>query len=89
MRRRGLAQLQQDVGRRVAELRTELGATQAEIAEKAGVSAHYWQRIEAGAEAFTLRTLAWLADVFRVDASALLELPKARPRRRAGRPRKT
>jgi transcriptional regulator with XRE-family HTH domain len=88
VRRRNLAQLQQDIGRRVAELRTARGATQAELAEAQGISQHYLQRIEAGGHSLSLRTLAWLSDVFKVDARELLEPPRSRAPRSPGRPRK-
>lgn len=65
----------------------DLELTQAELAERAGVSTHYMQRIESG-RALTLRTVVWLAQLFRVDASALFEPPQSRAPRGPGRPKK-
>lgn len=78
-----------DLGRRVAELRREHGWVQASLAERLGVGIGYIQRIEAGRENLTVRSLVLLAHVLRVQPSELLTPPTARPRRTAGRPRKS
>ena len=54
-----------NVGRRIAEQRRERGWTQETLAERLDVSLKYVQRIEAGRENLTLRSLiqlAWLLD---------------------------
>jgi len=79
--------LQEQVGRRVAELRSELDLTQAELAELVGVSLRYLQSVEGGRENLGLATLAKLASVLKVTPIRFFEPPttkKARP----GRPKK-
>lgn len=75
----------QQVGRRVAELRVEAGQTQAQMAERVEVSVQYLQRVEAGQENLTLRSLAGLANVLDVEVVALLQAPRKLTTRR-GRP---
>ena len=75
-----------DVGRRIAELRTERGWTQEDFAERAGWSWKYAQRLESGG-GMTLRTLVRVANALGVKPGELLEAPKSRAVRR-GRPRK-
>jgi transcriptional regulator with XRE-family HTH domain len=78
------------VGRRVAELRRAAGITQAQLAEKMGVSIQYVSRIELGTN-LTLHTLVKLANVFRVMPADLLLSPsrealvvnRGRPRKNA------
>lgn len=86
MRRIDPDRLLRDVGRRLAELRAEKGATQESFAAEAGLSTRYVQRIEAGEENLTLRSLAILASVLRPVAT-LLEPPRTRGARK-GRPPK-
>lgn len=73
------------VGRRVAELRAELGWTQEQLAEHARVSLKYLQRIEAGRENLTLRSVARLANHLRVPPAELFVPPRSR-RPKRGRP---
>ena len=77
-----------DFGRRVAELRRERGWVQSELAERLGVTLGYVQRVEAGRENLTIRSLALLAPVLRTSPYELLRPPASRPRRAPGRPRK-
>jgi transcriptional regulator with XRE-family HTH domain len=74
-----------DVGRRVAEIRRELGWTQQEAAEHLRMPLKNLQRIEAGMN-LTIRTLTRVARGLRVRARELLDEPKSRERRRRGRP---
>lgn len=76
-----------DVGRRVAEIRRELGLTQQEAAEKLRMPLKNLQRIEGGMN-LTLRTLVRLARGLGVKARELLDEPASRDRRRRGRPPK-
>lgn len=80
-------QLLLDVGARIAAFRRERGYTQAALAQRVGVSDKYLQRVEAGIENLTLRSLWALANVLEVETAALLRsaVPVARTR---GRPRK-
>jgi transcriptional regulator with XRE-family HTH domain len=80
------ARVTRDVGRRVAEARGARGLTQQELADKAGVSLKYVQRIEAGRENLTIRSLVWLADLLRVPVIEVFKPPGSRVVR-PGRPR--
>lgn len=73
------------IGRRVAELRTARDLTQEKFAEKADVSARYVQRVEAGTENLTVRTLVKIANALHVELPALFIATEA-PRARPGRP---
>ncbi|MBI3073009.1 MAG: helix-turn-helix transcriptional regulator [Deltaproteobacteria bacterium] len=75
------------VGRRFAELRARRGLTQETLAERIGVSLKYLQRIEAGRENLTLKSLVELANTFRVKVDDLFRRPVSLAVRR-GRPRK-
>ncbi len=77
-----------DFGRRVGELRRARGWTQAELAERWGVSLGYVQLVEHGRENLTLESLALLASVLRIQPLELLRPPRSRARRRPGRPKK-
>ncbi|MFO0646423.1 MAG: helix-turn-helix transcriptional regulator [Polyangiales bacterium] len=86
-------QLLRDVGRRVAELRSELGLTQEGLAERLGVSSIYARRVELGRENLTLRSLARIAAILSVRTADLFVPPRSRevrvgrpPRRRATPP---
>ncbi len=78
-------QLLRDVGARVAELRRAKGLTQSELATQLGSSDKHLQRVEAGQENLTLRTLSGLAQALGVQVAALFRPPLATVRRR-GRP---
>jgi len=80
--------LAQQVGRRVAELRSEIGLTQAELAEHMEVSVRYLQSIEAGTENLTLETIAKLATILGAKPAALFEPPVTK-KPRPGRPKKS
>ena len=75
------------LGRRVAELRAASGRTQEALAEELDVSAAYLQRVEAGTENLTVRSLVRLAVHLGVALEALFEAP-AETTRRTGRPRR-
>jgi transcriptional regulator with XRE-family HTH domain len=74
-----------DVGARIAELRRLRGWTQAALAARVGVSDKYLQRVEAGLENLTLRTLAGFANTLGVEVPSLFRVAQSVPRRR-GRP---
>jgi transcriptional regulator with XRE-family HTH domain len=73
------------IGRRVAELRIAHELTQEQLAERAEVSARYIQRVEAGTENLTVRTLIKMSNALRISFAELLVAPLA-PRARPGRP---
>jgi transcriptional regulator with XRE-family HTH domain len=75
------------IGRRLAELRTARELTQEQLAERAEVSARYIQRVEAGTENLTVRTLIKMSNALRVSLAELLVAPSA-PRARPGRPQR-
>jgi transcriptional regulator with XRE-family HTH domain len=75
------------LGRRIAELRAAQHRTQQQLADAAGVSVQYVQRIEAGRENLTTRSLVGLANLLRAtlpDLFAKPTMPDAKP----GRPRR-
>lgn len=76
-----------DLGRRVAELRAARGLTQERFAEDANITAQYLQRIEAGRENLTVRSLVRLAGLLHVSVTDLFAKPAQREVR-PGRPRK-
>jgi transcriptional regulator with XRE-family HTH domain len=80
-----LERLLLDVGRRVAEIRAGQELTQEELAERAGLSARYVQRVEAGEENLTVRSLAMLGTILRAPVIAFFYPPVDRSVRR-GRP---
>lgn len=74
------------VGRRVAELRQAAGLTQEEFAEMAKVSIKYAQRIEAGRENLTVRSLVKLANLLGASVIEFF-VPPRKPSSAIGRPR--
>lgn len=74
-----------DVGRRIAEVRRELGWTQQEAAEQLKMPLKNLQRIEAGVN-LQIRTLVRIAKGLGVPTRELFDEPKSRERRRRGRP---
>jgi len=75
------------IGRRVAELRATRELTQEQLAERAEVSSRYVQRVEAGTENLTVRTLIKMSNALRVPLADLL-VPPVAPRARPGRPQR-
>lgn len=80
------AKLLSNVGRRIAELRSERHLTQEELSEKLGVTARWVQSAEAGDENLTLTTLARFANALKVPVAEFFTLP-TKARARPGRPR--
>jgi transcriptional regulator with XRE-family HTH domain len=80
-----------NIGRRVAEERKRLGITQALLAERAGVSLKYMQRVEHGHENLTVASLVGLANLLRVkpiDLFRRAHLRDAKPGRPPAEPRR-
>ena|SRR5579862_2251631 len=75
----------QNIGRRVAEIRIQLGMTQAALAERVGVSVKYLQRVEWGHENLTVASLVTLANLLRVAPIDLLKAARLR-NAKPGRP---
>ena len=95
------ARVAKDLGRRVAEIRRSAGLTQQQVAERADVSVKYLQRVEAGRENLTIRSLVWLAELLGARVADLFAAPAFRearlgrparrrpePERQEGRPRR-
>ena len=76
-----------DLGRRIAELRTIRGLTQDRLAENADVTVQYIQRIEAGRENLTVRSLVRIANLLGASVPELFQEPLRR-QVRPGRPSK-
>jgi transcriptional regulator with XRE-family HTH domain len=84
--RESVERVKGSVGRRVAEIREELGWTQQECAEQLGMPLKNLQRIESGAN-LTLATLVRIANGLRVQVRALFEEPTTK-KRGPGRPKR-
>jgi transcriptional regulator with XRE-family HTH domain len=78
-------QLLDDVSRRIGELRERAGLTQAQVAEAVGMTLTNYQRIEAGTQNLTLRTLGKVARALGVGVAEFFVAPE-RGRPRLGRP---
>lgn len=76
------------VAARIVDARVASGMTQARAAEAIGMTLTNYQRIEAGGQNLTLRTLARLASGLGVGVSAFFTGRVRRRRRKPGRPRK-
>lgn len=94
-----LADLLQALGANLAKARSRAKLTQEEVAELLDIHPRYYQRVEAGKQPVTLRTLVHLASALGVEPVALLKLPRrtatsarlpempsSRARRKRGRP---
>lgn len=75
-----------NVGRRVAELRSNAGLTQEQQAERLGFTLKYLQRVEGGGENLTVRSLVKIASVFGVGVTELFRKPRTK-QAGPGRPR--
>ncbi len=64
------------MGRRIGEIRRERGYTQEELAERAGVSASYLQKVEHGDVNISFRAMYRLAQALGVRRPDLLEPPR-------------
>jgi transcriptional regulator with XRE-family HTH domain len=78
MRSSDVDQILRDVGRRVAEARTHRGWTQEEFAEEMGYSLKFAQRVEAGRENLTVKSLANLSEHLGVEVKALFSKPRTK-----------
>lgn len=76
-----------DVGRRIAEIRTGLGLTQEQMAERLGMTLKGYQFIERGVQNLTIKTMVKVAGALDVRTAELFAAPASREVRR-GRPPK-
>lgn len=79
--------LLEGIGRRIAEIRTQCGWTQAHLAEMLGMSTRYLQSVEHGEENLTVDSLVKFAKALRVQVRELFDTPST-PRPGRGRPKK-
>jgi transcriptional regulator with XRE-family HTH domain len=77
--------LLRDLGRRIAEIRTDRRLTQDQMAERMGISTKYLQRLERG-RSMNLRTLVDIANKLHVGLDDLLMTPPRSRQTRVGRP---
>jgi transcriptional regulator with XRE-family HTH domain len=76
------------VARRIGELRTEVGLTQADVAERLGMTLTNYQRIEHGLQNLTLKMMVRVANAIGAKTAELFA-PMAKPhKRQKGRPKK-
>jgi transcriptional regulator with XRE-family HTH domain len=76
----------ENIGRRVAEIRLELGLTQDALAEKAGVTGGYIRQIEGGSKNMRVNTLCKIADILECQIRDLFDAPTTK-KPTSGRPR--
>lgn len=81
------ARVLSNVGRRIAELRSERGLTQEALSQQLGVTPRWIQSAEAGGENLTLTTLVRFANALKVPVADFF-VPPTRLKARAGRPRR-
>ncbi len=67
------------VGRKLGDTRRALGLTQAEVAERLGVSASYISAVEAGKRNLTLAQLANIANAMRLGIEVSFLHPDGTP----------
>lgn len=77
------------VGAQLAERRRHLALTQEALAERLGVGVKYLQRLEAGSENLTLRSLVSLANDLHTSVVDLIARPRNSQSSRPGRPKKS
>jgi len=65
-------ELNSNLGAIIRMLRTKEGMTQAELAEKAGITWRYLSDIEYGKRAVSIDVLARIAEVFHIKLSTLI-----------------
>ena len=73
-------------GLKIAELRRDLGLTQAQMAENVNVPLRYLQHIEAGEINVTFITIMRLANSLDVPPGRLLTPPRSKKKPKRGRP---
>lgn len=63
---------QEDIGKKIKEIRQRSEMTQLEVAEKAGIHVNYYARIERGEIVPSWKILDKLAKIFKVDLNVTL-----------------
>lgn len=77
------------IGRRIAELRSLRGWTQEALAERVGVSDKRVQQVESGRKNITVATMVRFANGLDASLTDLVSKPQSSARRRPGRPKST
>lgn len=77
------------VARRIVELRERAELTQAEVAERTGMSVTNYQRIEHGGQNMTIEMMVRVASAVGVKTADFFAPPTSAKRRLPGRPKKT
>jgi transcriptional regulator with XRE-family HTH domain len=67
-----LAEVQREIGRRIASARDAVGLSQEEAAARAGIDDKRWQKLEAGTVNPTVKTLYRVARTLGLDFLELL-----------------
>jgi transcriptional regulator with XRE-family HTH domain len=60
------------IGEKIKQARLRQGATQAEVAEKAGLNTNYYARIERGEASATIEAIQKIATALKVTSSDIL-----------------
>jgi transcriptional regulator with XRE-family HTH domain len=60
------------IGQKIKHARQQLGKTQAEVAEKAGLNTNYYARIERGDATATIEAIQKIAKVLNVTSADIL-----------------
>jgi transcriptional regulator with XRE-family HTH domain len=60
------------IGENIKQARLKRGATQAEIAEKAGLNTNYYARIERGEASATIEAIQKIAKALKITSSDIL-----------------
>ena len=63
---------QEQIGKNIKKARTISGLTQLEVANKAGIHANFFARVERGEEALSLETLEKIVKILKVKTSDIL-----------------
>ena len=67
----------EQIGIRISNARKVMGLTQAELAERIGVSEKYLSRIENGNQVPSITIVARICEVLQISADKLLSLPQS------------
>ena len=65
------------IGKRIAELRRDAGITQAQLAEKIGMSSEFISRLERGVNSPSIDTVNKMSDVLKVTIRDILTIPES------------
>jgi transcriptional regulator with XRE-family HTH domain len=69
------------LGKKIREVRKQRGLTQAELAEKAGISVNFIGKVERGIHSPSVTTIERIAEALNVKVSALFDFPEEIPKK--------